>query len=108
GTTAHLDALIKNDLPAIKSVIGQDFIGYNKEIGAWLFNDIAVCNGKTYEINEEDYFEIDGVNAKPLNKKPILQINYKKPDEFTTSWVEDLWLAFGEKGIITLAFWLGS
>ncbi|EGM7724154.1 toprim domain-containing protein [Escherichia coli] len=108
GTTAHLDALIKNDLPAIKNVIGQDFIGYNKEIGAWLFNDIAVCNGKTYEINEEDYFEIDGVNAKPLNKKPILQINYKKPGEFTTSWVEDLWLAFGEKGIITLAFWLGS
>ncbi|HBQ4505246.1 TPA: toprim domain-containing protein, partial [Escherichia coli] len=108
GTTAHLDALIKNDLPAIKNVIGQDFIGYNKEIGAWLFNDVAVCNGKTYEINEEDYFEIDGINAKPLNKKPILQINYKKPDEFTTSWVEDLWLAFGEKGIITLAFWLGS
>ncbi|EES2676037.1 toprim domain-containing protein [Escherichia coli] len=108
GTTAHLDALIKNDLPAIKNVIGQDFIGYNKEIGAWLFNDVAVCNGKTYEINEEDYFEIDGINAKPLNKKPILQINYKKPDEFTISWVEDLWLAFGEKGIITLAFWLGS
>lgn len=108
GTTAHLDALIKNDLPAIKNVIGQDFIGYNKEIGAWLFNDVAVCNGKTYEINEEDYFEIDGINAKPLNKKPTLQINYKKPDEFTTSWAEDLWLAFGEKGIITLAFWLGS
>ena len=108
GTTAHLDALIKNDLPAIKNVIGQDFIGYNKEIGAWLFNDVAVCNGKTYEINEEDYFEIDGINAKPLNKKPILQINYKKPDKFTISWVEDLWLAFGEKGIITLAFWLGS
>ncbi|HBA6905105.1 TPA: bifunctional DNA primase/helicase, partial [Escherichia coli] len=37
-----------------------------------------------------------------------LQINYKKPDEFTESWVKDLWLAFGEKGIITLAFWLGS
>ncbi|MBC1089712.1 toprim domain-containing protein [Escherichia coli] len=108
GTTTQLDALIKNDLPAIKEVIGQDFIGYNKAIGAWLFNDIAVYKGKTYEINDEDYFEIDGINAKPLSEKPTLQINYKKPDEFTTSWVEDLWLAFGEKGIITLAFWLGS
>src|SRR5699024_5203676 len=48
------------------------------------------------------------LNAKPLSEKPTLQINYKKPDEFTESWVEDLWLAFGEKGIITLAFWLGS
>lgn len=78
GTTTQLDALIKNDLPAIKEVIGQDFIGYNKAIGAWLFNDIAVYKGKTYEINDEDYFEIDGINAKPLSEKPTLQINYKK------------------------------
>ncbi|MBW5819574.1 toprim domain-containing protein [Yersinia enterocolitica] len=108
GSTSQLDALIKNDLPTIKEVMGQGFIGYNKEWKAWLFNDVAIHNGNTYLINSEDYFEIEGMSVKTLINSPRLQINYKNPDDFTMSWVKDIWLAFGEKGIITLAFWLGA
>ncbi|TRR33085.1 bifunctional DNA primase/helicase, partial [Salmonella enterica subsp. enterica serovar Panama] len=38
---------------------------------------------------------------------PVLDLN-PKLDEFTTGWIDDIWTAFGEKGYVALAFWLGS
>ncbi|MCV5398020.1 hypothetical protein OFN24_31885, partial [Escherichia coli] len=38
---------------------------------------------------------------------PALDLN-PKLNEFTTGWVDDIWTAFGEKGYVALAFWLGS
>lgn len=107
GSGAQLDALIKKGLPKIKEVMAQDFIGYNIEWGGWVFNDIAVFNGNTYSLNSEDYFEVGKMNIKTISRKPVLKINTRH-DELTTQWLDDIWTAFGEKGYVALAFWLGS
>lgn len=107
GSTKQLDKFIQLRLPEIKEVKTQNFIGYNKDYSAWLFNRVAVCSGKLYEINDEDYFEINSASVKSLSLTPSLDLN-PKLNEFTTGWVDDIWTAFGEKGYVALAYWLGS
>lgn len=107
GSTKQLDKFIQMRLPEIKEVTTQNFIGYNKDYTAWLFNRVAVCGGKLYEMNDEDYFEINSASVKSLSLTPSLDLN-PKLDEFTTGWVDDIWTAFGVKGYAALAFWLGS
>ncbi|HAK1936312.1 TPA: bifunctional DNA primase/helicase [Salmonella enterica] len=107
GNTAQLDAILKNALPNIKEVKTQNFVGYNKEWGAWVFNKLAVCGGKVYELNKEDYFEIGSMNIKTLSHSPEINIS---TDEklYNPSWADDVWAAFGVNGYIVLAFWMGS
>ncbi|ELN2578722.1 toprim domain-containing protein [Enterobacter kobei] len=107
GSTKQLDKFIQMRLPEIKEVKTQNFIGYNKDYAAWLFNRVAVCDGKLYEMNDEDYFEINCASVKSLSLTPSLDLN-PKLDEFTSGWVDDIWTAFGVKGYAALAFWLGS
>lgn len=106
GSTKQLDIIFRS-LQAIKEVKTQNFIGYNKEFRAWLFNSLAVSNGRSYQLNEEDYFEIQKTSVKSLSLTPSLAIN---PDlaEFDVSWLDDIWTAFGVKGYAALAFWFGS
>lgn len=107
GNTNQLDKLAKQDLPRIKEVNTQNFIGYNKEFGAYVFNDVAVHNGTLYPLNDEDYFEMRSLSLKSLSASPHLALN---PDlaAFDPGWSADLWRAFGVKGYIALAFWLGT
>ncbi|MHY04061.1 bifunctional DNA primase/helicase [Escherichia coli] len=107
GSTKQLDKFIQLRLPEVKEVKTQNFIGYNKDYSAWLFNRVAVSGGKLYEMNDEDYFEISRASVKSLSLTPSLDLN-PKLNEFTTGWVDDIWTAFGEKGYVALAFWLGS
>ncbi|EIW7885101.1 toprim domain-containing protein [Salmonella enterica] len=107
GNTMQLDAILKNTLPGIKEVKTQNFIGYNKEWGAWVFNKLAVCGGKFYELNKEDYFEVNGMNIKTLSHSP--EINISTDDSlYNPAWVNDVWEAFGVNGYIILAFWMGA
>lgn len=64
GSTKQLDKFIQMRLPEIKEVKTQNFIGYNKDYSAWLFNRVAVCDGRLYEMNDEDYFEINHASVK--------------------------------------------
>lgn len=107
GNTNQLDRIIRQDLPAIKEVQTQKFIGYNKEWRAWVFNSLAVSEGNVITLNSEDYFEVGKLSAKSLSSTPLLEIN---PDltGFQRGWLDDLWVAFGEKGYIALAFWFGA
>lgn len=107
GSTKQLDKFTQMKLPKIKEVETQNFIGYNKDCAAWIFNRVAVCDGRLYEMNDEDYFEINELNIKSLSLTPSLELN-PKLNEFTTNWLDDIWVAFGEKGYAALAFWLGS
>lgn len=107
GSTKQLDKFTQMKLPGIKTVDTQDFIGYNKDHDSWVFNRVAVSDGRLYEMNDEDYFEINRISVKSLSLTPSLDLN-PKLNEFTTGWVDDIWTAFGEKGYVALAFWLGS
>ncbi|MFS1539665.1 MAG: hypothetical protein ACL7BU_14375 [Candidatus Phlomobacter fragariae] len=69
----------------------------------YVFNDIAVQNGKLYLLNEEDYFSLEQLDIKTLSTSPRLEINHKLRD-FDVRWLDDLWLVFGVKGYTVLAF----
>ncbi|MBI2381493.1 MAG: toprim domain-containing protein [Gammaproteobacteria bacterium] len=107
GSAGQLDFLIKRWLRDIKTVQTIDFIGYAKEHATYVFGDLAVRAGKTYERNDEDFFEIGKLSLKSLSQSVNLSIN---PDlkAFRTDWLNRLWTCFGAKGIVALAFWLGG
>lgn len=107
GTQRHLDLWLKNQMFGIKTVDTLDFIGYSKEHKAWIFDDIAVSEGRIYELNDEDYFDVGKLAVNSRNKSVNLAIN---PDltEYDASWSKILWKCFGAKGIVALAYWLGS
>lgn len=107
GTTAQLDRLAKLQLAAIKTVQTVDFIGYAKEFGAYVFNEFAVKDGQIFELNDEDYFDLGKLSLKSLSRSVSLEI--APPDEkLNTAWLDPLWTAFGAKGVVVLAFFLGS
>ena len=107
GSAGQLDAWLQRQLYQIKTVQTVDFIGYTKEHGAWVFNDLAVKGGKVVELNDEDFFDLGKLSLKSLNQSVTLAINGADAD-YTGEWVNLLWSAFGAKGIAALAFWLGS
>jgi len=109
GTTEQLQALLRDQIPheGVKHVETIDFIGYSKEHGAWILGDVAVKGGNLYEVNAEDYFEIGRTHVKSLLQSIKLDINTHAKD-YTDTWLTPLWTAFGVKGIVALAFWLGS
>lgn len=109
GKTEQLMQLLREQTPAegVKHVDTIDFVGYAKEHGAYILGDVAVKDGNLYELNAEDYFEIGRLNIKTLLQSLKLEINTRTED-YTTAWLSDLWTSFGVKGLVALAFWLGS
>lgn len=109
GTTEQLQSLLRDQIPheGVKHVETIDFIGYSKEHAAWILGDVAVTGGNLYEVNAEDYFEIGRTHVKSLLQSLKLDINTTAKD-YTDAWLTPLWTAFGVKGVVALAFWLGS
>jgi hypothetical protein len=107
GNAGQLDAMLKRWLARIKTVETVDFIGYSRDHGTWVFNDVAVKDGKTVPLNDEDFFDIGRLSIKSLNRSVDLAIN-SDLKEFGTEWVGLLWQCYHHKGIAALAFWLGS
>jgi len=108
GTSQQLDTLLQDQIGNIKTVETIDFIGYSKDHGAYVFGDLAVAGGKLIKINSEDYFELGPrKHLKTLSQSVTLHLN---PDrkEYRTDWTQQLFGAFGTRGVVALAFWLGS
>ncbi|HBG9400100.1 TPA: toprim domain-containing protein [Citrobacter freundii] len=106
GTTKQLDIIFRS-LQNIKEVNTMNWLGFNKDHNAWIFNDVAISKGRVFTLNEEDYFDIEKLSIKSLSLTPSLNLNVDLRD-FDTSWANDIWTAFGTKGYVALAFWLGS
>jgi hypothetical protein len=108
GTSQQLDTLLQDQIGNIKTVETIDFIGYSKEHGAYVFGDLAVAGGKLHKINSEDYFELGPRRQlKTLSQSVALHIN-ADPKAYQTEWKSQLLGAFGTRGVVALAFWLGS
>jgi energy-coupling factor transporter ATP-binding protein EcfA2 len=107
GTGQQLDKLLKDQLYGLKTVETIDYVGYSKEHGAYVFGDIAVRNGIVSVVNKEDFFEFGKLRLKTLQKSIAMHIQ-RDSKEYRTDWLPMLWLCFGAKGVIALAFWFGS
>lgn len=107
GSAMHLDLWLRKQMFNIKTVQTIDFIGYSKDHGAWVFDDLAIKDGRVHEINDEDFFDIGKLSVKSLNQSVSLSINSDLKD-YDADWSKLLWYCFKQKGIVSLAFWLGS
>ncbi|MCE8023648.1 toprim domain-containing protein [Billgrantia aerodenitrificans] len=108
GTSQQLDTLLQDQIGNIKTVETIDFIGYSKEHGAYVFGDLAVAGGKLHKINSEDFFELGPrKQLKTLSQSVTLQLNADRK-AYRTDWTGQLYGAFGLRGVVATAYWLGS
>lgn len=107
GSQGQLDRIMQLQTPRIADVHPLEFTGYSRDHGAYVFGDIAVKDGRVYRPNDDDFFEIGKVSIKLGTSERLLEIEYD-PEKLDTSWIGDLQVAFGPKGLIVLAFFFGS
>ncbi len=103
GSGEQLDRLMKKQTRRLKVVEPIPFTGYSADHRAWIFGETAVREGRLIEVNRENYFDFGKSAVKLRSPERILDINYD-PDKLDFSWLDDLWTAYGPKGLIALAF----
>lgn len=106
GSPKHLQMLTKN-LIDLKQVEAIDFVGYSKEHRAYIFPNVAVSNGKIYDINDEDYFNLQHVSIKSSFRNYPMKIS-TTPTKYRKDWAALLYQAFGAKGVICAAYWFAT
>lgn len=107
GSGQQLDKIMKDQLFGLKTVETIDFIGYSKLHSCYVFGDLAVRGGIISAVNKEDFFEFGKLRLKTLQKSIAMHIQ-RDSKQYRTDWLPMLWLCFGAKGIVALAFWFGS
>lgn len=106
GTDNQLETYIKRTTERLREVKTIDYIGYSREYETYVFEKYAVHKGQVIPINEHDFFKVKRKEIKTLASSPAITINPKK--EFSTNWWKDFYRVRGSKGIIALAWWMGS
>ncbi|MBQ4864581.1 toprim domain-containing protein [Pseudoalteromonas sp. MMG013] len=106
GQTPQLDKLMSQQLYNIKRVQTTDFVGYSKEHACYVYNNVAVKDGRLYQLNDEDFFDINKLSIKTLQSIE-LSLNHEV-NKISPDWEHTLWQAFDAKGFVALAFWFGS
>lgn len=107
GTNSMLERTMRHQLFGIKRVETVDFIGYAREFDTYVYRNIAVRDGKTYQINEEDYFDLGKVSLKSLLQSVDVQVNADLRD-YKKEWFQSYAEAFGSNGLAALTFFFGS
>ena len=107
GTGDQLDRLMKNQTRRLKVVEPIGFTGYSKEHRAWILGDLAVHQGRVLKVNSENYFDVGKHAVKLRSTERLLSIDYD-PDQLRFDWLDDVWTAYGPRGLIALAFWVKS
>ncbi len=107
GTNSMLERTMRHQLFGIKRVETVDFIGYAREFDTYVYRNIAVRDGKTYQINEEDYFDLGKVSLKSLLQSVDVHVNSDLRD-YKKEWFQSYAEAFGSNGLAALTFFFGS
>ncbi|WP_259740493.1 bifunctional DNA primase/helicase [Pseudomonas moraviensis] len=107
GSSKQLDKIMKDQLFGLKTVETIDFVGYSKQHSCYVFGDLAVRDGIVSLVNKEDFFEFGKLRLKTLQKSITMHIQ-RDGKQYRADWLPMLWLCFGAKGIVALAFWFGS
>lgn len=107
GNATQLDRLLSHWTFNIKTVQTVDFIGYSIDHGAYVYNAVAVKDGRVVEMNDEDYFDIGKLSIKSLSRSLKLDINIDLKSASDT-WFDKFYLCFGARGVAALSYWMGS
>ncbi|BBP86028.1 hypothetical protein PHLH8_56700 [Pseudomonas sp. Pc102] len=107
GTPQQLERMLEGQLDILKTVNTINWIGYSREHGVYVFNDLAIAGGKVHKLNEEDFFDIGKQSIKSQSMSPVLHINDNLA-EYDAGWFDLFWKCFGVRGTVVLAWWLGA
>ncbi|NWD70751.1 toprim domain-containing protein [Pseudomonas gingeri] len=107
GTPQQLERILEPQLDCLKTVNTIDWIGYSREHGAYVFNDLAIAGGTFQKLNKEDFFDLGKLSIKSQSQSPVLHINTDL-SAYNEGWLELYWRCFGVRGVVVLAWWLGA
>ncbi len=107
GDSHQLNKILANMISRINTVETIDFIGYSEAHQAYIFNKVAVKDGKTYDINKDDYYELGKTSVKTLANQPVFHIADKDKAP-QANWLQDIITGWNMQGIIALTGFMGS
>ncbi|WP_333882847.1 bifunctional DNA primase/helicase [Sphingobium yanoikuyae] len=107
GNQEQLNRIKRPQISRLKEVTPVKATGYSEAHKAWLFGDVAVRGGQVVTLNSDKYFDFGKQAAKLYSEDRMLDIRYDA-DTLAFDWLEDLWTAYGAKGLVTLAFFTMS
>ncbi len=107
GTGEQLDRLLEAQTRRLKTVETLDATGYDPKRQVYVLGDIAVRKGRVFDLNDEDFFEFGDCSLKLATNERMLRINYDS-QKVPTEWFPVVVDAFGENGLITVAYFLLS
>lgn len=103
GNTADLDFLYKHWMGRIPKIVKTlDFVGYDRDTGAYVFGEFAVEHGNVLQLNKESFFQL-----KNQGIKTMVDIKQKLSVKQPTDWLSDFQTAYGLGGLVALAWWFG-
>lgn len=107
GSPQQLERILGLQLDELRQVNTIDWIGYAREHGVYVFNEVAIAGGQVYQLNEEDFFDVGRLSIKSQSHSPVLSINTNLAD-YNEGWFDLYWRCFGVRGVVVLAWWLGA
>lgn len=107
GTDQQLFELAQHETNPkyLKEVETIDYIGYSKQHQSYVFTKHAVHNGKLIHINQHDYYQVGKSDLKTLASQPEVILSESK---FNPIWWRNNYTINGAKGLILMAWWVGS
>lgn len=107
GSAHQLTRILQQQTPDLPDVRPLGFTGYCRDAQAYVFGQYAVAGGRVYKPNDNEFFQIGKQALKLGTSERLLDIDYDA-DQLDTSWLPDLWTAYGAKGITCLTFYFAS
>lgn len=107
GSAQQLKRILAPQLDCLKTVNTIEWIGYSRDHGAYVFNDLAFHGGKVQVRNKEDFFDLGKLSIKSQSQSPVLHINTDL-NAYNEGWFDIYWRCFGVQGLVVLAWWLGA
>lgn len=105
GKAHQVEKLYDLKAPYIKTVNTIDYVGYCPEAKGYVYPQFAVKDGELHKPNKEDYFSFKNYHIKntftPGSFNPSVEIK-------DIQWLDDFITAFGDRGIVVLAYFFGS
>ncbi|MCX4187188.1 toprim domain-containing protein [Methylophaga sp. OBS4] len=104
GNQFDMDRLYRTWMANIPKVVRTlDYIGYDKDTAAYVFNDYAVQDGRIIELNNESFFQLKKSGIKTeVDIRQRLELRHN-----SKAWLGDFITAFSVKGVVALSWWFG-
>ena len=104
GSNQDMDYLYQHWMGKIPKIVTTlDYVGYDRQTGAYVFPNFAVQNGKIIELNQESFFQLKQGGIKTTVDIKQRLTTHPPIDH----WLQDYQTAFGTRGLVVLAWWFG-